>query len=152
MTVHLANVLSHHHHFNKTNRSRPRNRDELPASTAPPTSFMPMLPGRAPLSPPSPSSFSLKHHHRSLSMSPHRMSLPILCCLFLSFHLLKTHPFLLPRSYCYGHFTSPTPSMSPRGIFNKTHPSLHNTYPSLQVRYLMGLYFTHPVHVASQSF
>ena len=27
-----------------------------------------------------------------------------------------------PRSY--GHFTSPTPSMSPRGIFNKTHPLL----------------------------
>ena len=24
----------------------------------------------------------------------------------------------------YGHFTSPTPCMSPRGIFNKTHPSL----------------------------
>ena len=30
----------------------------------------------------------------------------------------------------YGHFTSPTPSMSPRGIFNETHPSLNTTHPS----------------------
>ena len=37
----------------------------------------------------------------------------------LSFFVLL---YVKPRSY--GHFTSPTPSMSPCGIFNKTHPSL----------------------------
>ena len=54
-----------------------------------------------------------KHHmiHKHLS------SFLVLLCVWL-------------RSY--GHFTSPTPSVSPRGIFNKTHPSLFNkTHPSL---------------------
>ena len=37
----------------------------------------------------------------------------------------RTHQPMQPGSY--GHFTSPTPSMSHRGIFNKTHLSLNQT-------------------------
>ena len=35
--------------------------------------------------------------------------------------LLSFFVFLYVLTRSYGHFTSPTPSMSPRGIFNKTH-------------------------------
>ena len=43
-------------------------------------------------------------------------SIYILFCLSLSFFTFLS---VKPRSY--GHFPSPTPSVSPRGIFNKTH-------------------------------
>merc|ERR1711903_204895 len=43
-------------------------------------------------------------------------SLYVLFCLSLSFCIFLS---VKPRSY--GHFPSPTPSVSPRGIFNKTH-------------------------------
>ena len=45
------------------------------------------------------------------------MSLSILCCLALSFCM--SSPGLLRGPRSYGRFTSPTPSMSPRGIVIK---------------------------------
>ena len=45
----------------------------------------------------------------------------ILFCLSLSFCI-----FLSVKLRSYGHFPSPNPSVSPRGIFNKTHLLSHH--------------------------
>ena len=60
---------------------------------------------------------------------------------------LRPSMFVAPKLRSL-HFTSPTPSMSPRGIFNKTHPSLSVCVaPKLR-----SLHFAHPVYVVSRYF
>ena len=50
------------------------------------------------------------------SWGHHRTSISFLFCLSLSFFV-----FLSVKPRGYGHLPSPTPSLSPRGLFNKTH-------------------------------
>ena len=73
---------------------------------------------------------------------------------------IHAHPRTLSRTLfvwlrSYGHFTSPTPSMSPRGIFNKTHSSLHAhprtpTHPLCQRPLSAPLFHHNAVEILSQ--